>query len=567
MSTLSQFDPPAGQDQSDFSSEPSERDAFRARWSQSVEGWTQQAILGNPWNQTNSAYQDSYVDLLSTDVPADAAEAPITWPAFPGRIAFYFPNLSPEQVLSLADTGYYTDQNGQRQTFPNITIDPCSNQPYNPPRPYGPYGPRGWQDEYCEWSVTRDGNGNITRVDFTCENPEYWYSLWKTDPKLVCTLYQQALDKPQIQLEDLYLCDGNGNPVIDPETGMPAYNPLNKWNSGTQSGSEAGGAMHLTSTPNTLQTEMGLVGGATVLRTIGNSDPTALICCAVYGQPHRNSDPHIGQSTNQAVATGYKVCLANPSGLYIQTPDFSQYTLKGQQHDCSQFWTVKRGQETVNDYFGNPLPGNFILHAVFEVPSQYGTVSDVWINNAPIQWGGQIAQTFNMGTVATAISAAKPSPQQCVGSPANPTAQPLQMMYTTLWNAYYGASVQHLNPLSFPMNLASNTTLMAPMMEQGQQGVQMTLTCVATQGSNGELPQVSFPSTNIAVTVKSMSPVTYAVPGNSYPSEVSALEIEFDVPADTPVGPLGVQIANPGQQAGPPMPALMMVAPARSLKR
>jgi hypothetical protein len=40
-----------------------------------------------------------------------------------------------------------------------------------------------------------------------------------------------------------------------------------------------------------LLTEMGLAGGATVLRTIGNSTATALLCCSQNGQPRRNSDP------------------------------------------------------------------------------------------------------------------------------------------------------------------------------------------------------------------------------------------------------------------------------------
>ncbi|MCP3143568.1 hypothetical protein [Pyxidicoccus xibeiensis] len=41
--------------------------------------------------------------------------------------------------------------------------------------------------------------------------------------------------------------------------------------------------MHLTSTPNTLQTEMGLAAAATIPRTTGNGNATNLICCALYG--------------------------------------------------------------------------------------------------------------------------------------------------------------------------------------------------------------------------------------------------------------------------------------------
>ena len=108
-----------------------------------------------------------------------------------------------------------------------------------------------------------------------CENPEYWYSLWRIDPSVAAQKYQDALNfglppnSPNmvtVKVEDVQLVDpSTGKPVIDPSTGNPAYNPLNKWNSGPLSirggTTSSGGAMHLTATPNTLQTELGLAGG------------------------------------------------------------------------------------------------------------------------------------------------------------------------------------------------------------------------------------------------------------------------------------------------------------------
>jgi len=87
-------------------------------------------------------------------------------------------------------------------------------------------------DEYCEWSVTRDANGNIIRIDFVCENPEYWNTLWMISPETVRSLYEQTLNfqvpadqQITITLEDLYLNDPQtGQPVIDPSTGRPVYN-------------------------------------------------------------------------------------------------------------------------------------------------------------------------------------------------------------------------------------------------------------------------------------------------------------------------------------------------------
>jgi hypothetical protein len=107
---------------------------------------------------------------------------------------------------------------------------------------------------------------------------------------------------------DLELLDPKtGKPVIDPSTGAPAYNPLNKWNRGTVSvrggANASGGAIHLTSTPNTLQTELvSAAATATILRDVGNSDAQQLGCCSRNTQPYRNSDFHIGQIVNQIAA-------------------------------------------------------------------------------------------------------------------------------------------------------------------------------------------------------------------------------------------------------------------------
>ena len=109
--------------------------------------------------------------------------------------------------------------------------------------------------------------------------------------------------------------------------------------------------MHLTSTPNTLQTEIGLGASATVQRKSNNTNAGALICCSQYGQPHRNSDPNIGVQVNRFVSTTSNLSpavatLANPPGLYIQTPNFSSYATPDGT-PASTFWTVKRGNASL----------------------------------------------------------------------------------------------------------------------------------------------------------------------------------------------------------------------------
>ncbi|WP_253817032.1 hypothetical protein [Myxococcus xanthus] len=429
--------------------------------------------------------------------------------------------LPEEDLLALADTGR-TKDGTPFSDLPQIT-NPCTGDVSH----YGPFGPRGWQDEYCEWSVERDSQGNILRIDFTCENPEYWNTLWAVDPNKVLELYRSTLGKRQIALEDLYL--------MAPSTGRPAYNPLNRWNSGPVSTASQGGAMHLTSTPNTLQTEIGLASAATVPRPVGNSNPQTLICCAQYGQPARNSDPHIGLSVNQLVAPpnpqrpSNKATLANPPGLYIQMPDFSGYQTRDQTN-AAEFWTIVRGTSSPTDPDGRPMPGNYILHATFRVPpNKRYTVSDITINGQKIRWAGQVAQTFLMQITGMGLAQPSRAPvQNCVGVPSTELAQPLQLFHSSVFSALVGTHVP--NFMGVPMNLASNSTLIAPTVRAGDTNVPMVLTALLPDVS--ALPTVTFDGGGITVQVQDMKSVDYAVPGNTYPGRVAALRILVSVQAD-----------------------------------
>lgn len=566
MSTISRFWTPANIQ--DFSYDASLQAAMDTQWNTNLNGFTQQSIAGNPWNASNSPAATNYFNPLTDANASNSAYVQITWSAFPGRIAAYFPELSTSQQLELGDTGYLSSVNTSGQTvytpFGNIPQTPCS--PVTTEQvPYGPYGPRGWQDEYCEWSVYRDPDTNkIIRIDFTCENPEYWNTLWMIDPEQVLALYQQTLGKPQIQLADLQLMGNNGQPVIDPSTGRPVYNPLNKWNAGPVSTDTYGGAMHLTSTPNTLQTEIGLAGAATVQR-IQSCEPNVgspqndLICCAQYGQLHRNSDPNIGYQTNQTVSSGYSVSLANPPGLYIQTPNFSGFAVPaGKTGNPADFWTIVRGSDSLQDEFGNTMPGNFILHATYEVPAELGfTVGDMTINGEPIVWGGQIVQQILMQIVAMGYTAAVPAAIPCVGDPAVIYAQPAQLFHQAVFTGMYATGISGVD---FPMSLISNSTLIAPLVARNASSVQMVLVCATvTLGANGELPTVSFSDSNMSATVVSAMPVTYAVPGNSYPSSYTALNILVSVNETASPGLKDVYVTNYEQTMQAPMPALLNV--------
>ncbi|MGB8191891.1 MAG: hypothetical protein WCF67_08235, partial [Chitinophagaceae bacterium] len=397
-------------------------------------------------------------------------------------------------------------------------------------------------------------------------------TVWKVDPSKVLALYQSILNKPQITLADLSIPG-----IVNPVNNQPVYNPLNKWNSGTASDATKGGAIHLTSTPNTLQTEIGLATSSTVQRfnppppppTTNTMWPSAqyndLICVGQFGQRFRNSDPNIGGNVNNFVTSGLVLTLADPPGLYIQMPDFSNYKTPDGT-DPSTFWTIARGSKTLNDQSGKPLPGNFILHAVYEVPAGKNyTVGDITISGENINWGSQVAFTFKMQIVASAYAGTKPGGFGPVGSPtpANTFAQPLQLFYQDYFEALYNTSVP--NPVNNPIPLLSNSTYVPSVINVGTTSANMVLvaaTCTAKAGQPSTYPAVTFDDPNIKATVTSIKEnISYAVPGNSQPSTYTAVYITVSAGTNAKPGQHGVFITNAGQQSQAAMPALFLVSP------
>ena len=399
MPVLPQFDPPANNN--DFlPNEQEQEKELRARWSDNLNRFTEQTLQNDPWSSINQPAPTHYYNPLTTDIPAGTKGAPITWTAFPNRIKFFFPNVGQRKQWEYADDG------------------PPQGGPYP-----GPTGPRGWQDEYCEWSVTRNAQGQITKVMFTCENREYFYTLWDVDPGVVLRIYKQLVGE-QVVLEDLYLRDDRGNPIIDPATARPAYNDRNKWNNSTTHG-----AVHLISNPNSLSAEIFLAGQATVLRETAQdnpiTDPSQLINCSRYGTPNRNSDPTIGATVNNLVrSAGVRISLENPVGLYIQEPNFGVYQLPftaPSDASASDYWKIVRGRRREGDE-----DVDFILHAVYEVPPELGfTVSDITINGFPIDFGSQITETFQIALSGLPVPQLAPSQSyQCAGTNLNPLPRP-----------------------------------------------------------------------------------------------------------------------------------------------
>ncbi|WP_417524110.1 hypothetical protein [Marinovum sp.] len=583
----------------DFPEAPDKQAQLLTLWNQFMPAFVDMAITGNPWTSEHDAPRPNFVDYAS--IPDDAQEVvqPITWTAFPNKVTWYFHTsqnnpfkLDGALVYPLADEGRllrdslpmqrWLDISGEatRKNLDEVldlhpefaSTDLSVFAPVKIPTDICPLvnwaqdadgwqlyservsGPRGWKDEYNEWVVERNAEGDIIAANFTAENPEYWFTLWEVDPQKVLALYRELTGR-DVQIEDLQLQDKAGFPIAD-ANGKPAYNPLNKWNYGNHASDEGGGAIHLTSPPNTVGAEIYLGGAATILRDLGDQDysPANTICASRYGGSFRNSDPNIGMQANQVTRNiKLRLTLTNPIGLYMQTPDFSNYVTPDGT-DAREFFHILRGRtaEEAGQAYDQ------ILHARFEVPADKGyTVSDIKINGTPILWGSQIAETFNQALAATAFADLPvvddtlypPVPVDGKPGPTNGAAQPLVAKAVL-------AAVQDTPALSaatiplLPMVVAPGHELTEVMLmvENGAEAAEITYADAAGTKVEG-----------IRVEVVAATPAADSKPDDFGIYEDITYELKIFVKSDVPPGRYGVRVSNPGVPEQVPAPANLIV--------
>jgi hypothetical protein len=278
-----------------------------------------------------------FYNPAKADTPPDAPVAAVTWPAAPGRLLSR--RLTPEQRWEIAD------------------------------------GDRNEQDEYCEWSVLRDGD-TVVRVTFTSETPDYYDHLLDFDRKVLVALYEDATGE-DVSVDDLR----SGSHGV--------FEAANAFNSRTD-----GPIVHLMQQSNNLRAAVVLAAEATVLRKgkdgTSITHPQTLIVCGGLGDERRHSDPRIASAVNNHVAKRMEVTLQDPVGLYLDrfvttgmaTPDGA---------DARAFWTVERGG-----------PGH-AMRARFEGPPERGyAVGDITIGGRPIVAGAQLAERLSVRIEAVA---------------------------------------------------------------------------------------------------------------------------------------------------------------------
>ncbi|KAK4184364.1 hypothetical protein QBC35DRAFT_391843 [Podospora australis] len=320
------------------------------------------------------------------------------------------PRIPLSQFFNGTVTAYDVDQKPVFITwtgFPNLVAVKYPNEP------------RRWkeadkarenQDEYLEWSVKRDDDDNIIVVTFTCEGPEYWRFLAEEEPERIDSLYPSLspLFKDEMKKEDWWREDGK-------------YNPNNKWNDSTDTGS----IMHLVHINNTLSAEVDIAAQGTVIRMDddGNiiKDKAKLINCSAYGSAQRNSDPRIGDAINGLTRQGNAVSIANPVAIYMYSFDTGNFKLDiegtGENMVDVPHGTFNFQRGNIDKNMGVRLQVHIPDGIVGTGPDNKGkqlTVSDIvdTSNNQNILFGAQFADYIQMTVRGVAIGGGAAAPPQ-----------------------------------------------------------------------------------------------------------------------------------------------------------
>lgn len=382
-STIPEFSPPGNL--------PELNDKNKQAWSDKyISQWMNDEIAGN----VQGPYQkrDPLTQFFNGTISAyDTTQQPtgITWNAFPNQI-----------------TVHYGGDNDLRWKIADSS--------------------RLLQDEYLEWSLSRDGKtNNITTVVFTCEGPEYWqfYSYYQQEDAIATIKKMNNLDLAPEDEANLFL-----TPLEDSENRLKwLYNPTNPFNFRTDTGT----IIHLIQPANTLSAEIDIAAQATVIRkdpqgkVITNSDQ--LIRCSQYGNPYRNSDPTIGSLINALARQGISLSIADPVALYINkfdTGSFKLDTSGAQDGDSDNFIPVptswfefQRGDIKKKQGLRLRIQNN--TGQKTNDGSRLLTVSDIYDKSKSvfINYGAQFADYVTMGVAGVAIEGDKPSPAASCPAP------------------------------------------------------------------------------------------------------------------------------------------------------
>jgi hypothetical protein len=345
-------------------------------------------------DRANEREKIAYADPTVSAPPSDAETVPVQpWNGFPRAVSRRAPWKEYPPVDGDVEGNYRAVEHiGDEDHRAGVFVDRHDKVLHLPVRDR--------QDEYLEWSATRDGDGKIVKVTFVAEGYDYFSAMFEHDEERVLELYKGFTRVSSLKVDDLRAIDGiyrrlaNGKTETVAEPG--AFNPRNRFNINP-------GIVHLSHRANSLGAEVNLAGVSGIARKkvsgllLDGKNSEELLCCNQGGNPNRNSDPLISAQAYAQVLGGYRYTLANPVGLYIAGTDETSLLLPDNATKVPrEWWTVVRGDGLWDNGHSR------VLRLELEIPAKEKlTVGDLLIGGNPVHYPGQIAELLSVHLFVT----------------------------------------------------------------------------------------------------------------------------------------------------------------------
>jgi len=236
------------------------------------------------------------------------------------------------------------------------------------------------QDEYVEWRAEKADTGEVTRITFTTEFPEFYEALAEVSVDALIAGIQQVISGADPTAEELF------GPNFNPKTATPEGRARrfrrhlrdNSWNNGEK------GILCLSQPNNSMGALFALVGPCAVKRL--DISPSA-VCANVSCVPDRDSDPAICQAVQNLARAPHGLSFPDPVGIKL-------IELKG-------LWKINGTQIDIND--PNANQGAWVVsrngrRAVLDV------TKGVTIGSQPITSGAQVSKQLQVGADVMSVA-------------------------------------------------------------------------------------------------------------------------------------------------------------------
>ncbi len=161
-----------------------------------------------------------------------------------------------------------------------------------------------WQDEYVEWLTEKSPNGQVSRITFTTEFPEYYEALAEVSFEALFAGIKEVIPHANPTVQELF--GKNFDPAFGRAREFRNNLRDNPWNNGEK------GILCLGQPVNTMEALFTLIDQCAITKPQMNPGD---VCSTVACVPERNSDPFICIAAQNQARASRGISLVDPVGI------------------------------------------------------------------------------------------------------------------------------------------------------------------------------------------------------------------------------------------------------------